>query len=901
MATNDSKLSRVKKNTKTKKVKKPVWKKILLWAFIAFAAVGLSVGGLFISYIITAPELDAELLDVPFASQLYDKDGQLFADMGSENRIKIKYEDLPEVLIEALTATEDSRFFDHPGIDVRRIFGAVIGNFKNGFGSEGASTITQQVVENMFLTPDKKIKLKVQEQWLALKLERAYSKEEILEMYLNKIYFGSGAYGVGKAAEVYFGIDDLHELTLVQAAILAGLPQRPNGYNPFEYPELMQGRVNTVLKLMVRHGKITQAEADEAAKIGVETVLTDKVPTRSIPYQAFVDQIEKEIEEKIPGTDINSDGLIIHTTLDVNAQKYAEFLLAESEQNPIHFSDEKLEAAITVVDTKTGAIRAIGGSHNNQGKMGYNYATQVTNQGGSVMKPILAYAPAIEFDNYSTYEQILDDKFVTDSGHEIKNVDKQQHGWVSVRTALTHSYNIPALKTFEEIGSDQIKPFAEKLGIKFPDTTKKLHPQDAIGGTDSEITVLNLAGAYSPLGNEGIYNEPFSVTKVEFPDGSVINLQAKPVAAMSDFTAYMVTDMMKSVMTSGTGKLANIPGLPIAGKTGTTNESKNIWFGGFTTNYTIATWTGYANPASIPADDRVIPRQLFKHMMTELSKDIETPDFVKPDSVVEVAIEKGSNPPVLASENTPKDNIVKELFVKGTEPTKVSDKYKELKVPENLTAIYNEDENAIDVNWEYSEMEEDYEFEVSYKVNDGELRNLATTPDLSLKLTEVDIASTYTIQVVTIDKKGNRKSDPATVTVNTPETMEPDDNTELETIPEVTNLVAKYMKANSVIEVTWEYNGPTNVTFEVNVNGQTKSVNGKSLSVKGAKPGETYEVVVTVIDTENKDNRSKAKTTNLKIPTDEVPPDETVDPEPGNEEEPPVSVDPEEPEENEIN
>src|SRR5699024_6525048 len=220
-----------------------------------------------------------------------------------ENRTKIEYDDIPDVLIDAVVATEDSRFFEHSGIDVRRIGGAIKANITRGFGAEGASTITQQVVENMFLTPEKSIKLKVQEQWLALKLEREFTKEQILEMYLNKIFYGNNAYGVAKASEVYFGKEDLHDLTLIESAMLAGLPQRPTAYNPFENPELMQERVQTVLKLMVRHGKITQEEADEANAIDVASVLTDKKPNTT-PYNAFVQKVNDELNRKLDGVDI---------------------------------------------------------------------------------------------------------------------------------------------------------------------------------------------------------------------------------------------------------------------------------------------------------------------------------------------------------------------------------------------------------------------------------------------------------------------------------------------------------------------------------------------------------------------------------------------------------------------
>ena len=253
-----------------------------------------------------------------------------------------------------------------------------------------------------------------------------------------------------------------------------------------------------------------------------------------------------------------------------------------------------------------------------------------------------------------------------------------------------------------EIGPDRAKEFAENLGIEFAD--EHLVPQDAIGGTSTNSFPLQLAGAFSAFGNEGIYTEPYAVVKVEFPDGSVIDLKPEPEAVMADYTAYMVTDMLKDVVTEGTGQSANIPGLPVAGKTGTTNlqdkpGANNSWFVGYTTNYSIGVWTGYKEN-NRALETTQIPRELFKNTMVEISKDIETPDFERPSSVVEVAVEKGSNPPALPSEFTPKENIITELFVKGTEPNTVSEKFDELEPVSNLSATYNEDTQAIDISWD---------------------------------------------------------------------------------------------------------------------------------------------------------------------------------------------------------
>ncbi|HZW68877.1 MAG TPA: PBP1A family penicillin-binding protein [Pseudogracilibacillus sp.] len=866
MANHNSRTARKRQVTKKKK---SIWKKMLLVLMTIFLIAILGVGGVFGYYVATAPKLDIDKLNVAYSSQFLDMDGEVFADIGTENRKNVKYEELPEVLINAVTATEDARFFQHPGIDVRRIGGAVVANIKHGFGSEGASTITQQVVENMFLTPEKKIKLKVQEQWLALKLEREYSKEQILEMYLNKIFYGSNAYGVAKAAEVYFGVENLEDLTLVQAAMLAGLPQRPSAYNPFENPDLMQERVDTVLTLMVRHNKISEEEAEEARAIDVASVLTDKKP-RSLPYEAFRQQAIAELEEKLPDVDVFSAGLEIHTNLDASIQEHVEFLLTDSDSNPIPYPDKDLQAGMSVVDTQTGEIRAIGGSRNRENVMGDNYAIKLERQPGSTIKPILSYGPAIDYEKWSTYEQINDDKpYVTGSGHEIRNWNRKYQGWMSARTALKHSYNVPAVKTFMEIGPDRAKKFAENLGIEFAD--KHLGPQDAIGGAATTVTPLQLAGAFSAFGNEGIYTEPHAVSKVVFPDGSVVDLKPSPEAAMADYTAYMVTDMLKDVLKSGTGTNANISHLPVAGKTGTTNVkgktgANNSWFAGYTTNYSIGIWTGYSNEHNRVMPNTQIPHALFKNTMTEISKDIETADFKKPDSVVELSIEKGSNPAKLASEFTPSSNIVKELFVKGTEPSAVSKKFEKLDPVSNLTASYNESGNKIDVKWDYNN-EDNIVFDVNFAIDSASKKKLTTTTDRTATIDNIELGSSYTIEVIAMDEDSGLKSDPVSVTVNLEEEED-------EEIPAVSNLNGNYHAESRSIDVTWNYDGPSGA-FEVTVNGgQAQTVNQNSFKISDITPSEAYTVTVTAIAN---DTRSESKSVTIKTEAVEEEPDNEND------------------------
>src|SRR5690625_2318854 len=860
MATN----SRTSRRSKQKKQKKSIWKRLLKYTSLFILLACIIGGGFFIYFIVTAPDLDPDKLDVPYAAQLYDQDGNQFADMGEENRVKVNYDDLPEELIDAVVATEDSRFYKHKGIDLRRIGGAIKANIQRGFGAEGASTITQQVVEQMFLTPDKSIKRKVQEQWLALKLERQYSKEEIMEMYLNKNFYGGNAYGVGKAAEVYFDKEDLSELTLLENAILAGLPQRPTAYNPFKNPDLTAERVDTVLTLMVRHGYISEEEAGEARQSEIESVLTDKEPSGN-KYDAFVDKVLDELDEKLTDVDVYSAGLKVHTTLDTKAQDRVELLLSDAEDNPIAYPDDDLKAGMAVLDTQSGAIQAIGGGRNRENK-GYNYAyNDKGRQPGSVFKPIAAYGPAIENEEWSTYHQINDDKPYEKGGsNPIRNWDRQYHGWLSIRQALAQSYNVPAAKTFEETGSDNVKEFANGLGIEFADET--LDARDAIGGSSTNTTPLELAGAYAAFGNEGIYTEPYAVTEVEFSDGSTVDLTPESEAAMSDYTAYMITDILKDVVKSGTGTNANIPSLDMAGKTGTTNLADS-WFSGYTTDYTISIWTGYDDQDTVMPDDQV-PHRLFTNTMEYLSEDTDTEDFTKPDSVVEVDVQKGSNPPSLASENAPSDSIVTELFVKGTEPDKVSEEYEELDAVSDLKAEYKEDDNEIDISWDYDD-DADVSFEVSYQTDDGDMKELTTTEDKDTSLSSVEEGKKYTIQVIAVSNESDTKSDAATTTVDLSAEEDDDnnddnnDNNNDDEDMDLGNLQAQYN--NGGIDISWDYSGP-DASFELDINGQTQSVDSTSEHFDGAEPGETYNITVTPVAG---DQRGDSEETSITIPNDE--------------------------------
>lgn len=885
----DNSQSRAARRKQKKSAKKSIWKKLLIAISILFISLVLG-GGILVTYwIATAPALDASKLSDPYPSVFLDKNGEEFAKRGSENREKVEFEELPQVLIDAVIATEDARFFDHAGIDLRRIGGAVIANITDGFGSQGASTITQQVVEKSFLSPEKKLSIKVQEAWLALKLERELPKEQILEIYLNKIFYGANAYGVKQAAQTYFGKEDLGELTLPEAAILAGLPQRPTAYNPFENPDLTKKRMDTVLTLMVRHEKITEEQANEAREVDVTSLLAESRPV-SRPYDAFIRQVEKEVSEKLDGADINSDGLIIHTTLDTNAQDYIEFLLTDSDENPIQYPNDQYQAAMTLIDTKTGAIQAIGGGRNQEvGE--FNYAIQGGSQPGSTIKPILAYAPAIEYNKISTYHQLNDDKPYEAPGlnKPIRNATRTYSGWVTARYALAQSLNVPTLKLFEEVGRENAKEFAENLGINFK---KDIALTDAIGGASLNVTPIQLAGAFQAFGNQGVHYEPYAVTKVVFPDGQEVDLRPESEVVMSDYTAYMTTDMLKTAITHGTGTRANVSGLPLAGKTGTTSfdngEAKDSWFVGYTTNYTLSVWTGEVNDDNkpLPISDTGISKDLFRYVMSHVSEGIDTRDFEKPSSVVEVQVEKGTNPPALPSSYTPSSNIITELFVKGTEPTSVSEKYDKLDQVDNLKAEYKEEDNIILLSWEY-DSSDDITFEISTRVNGGEMKELSSTDNFSLEISEPE-SGEHEFQVVVVDKNdSDNRSDPATATVKVPESEEEQEEEENEeeenagNIPSVEGLTANYVAESGLIDVNWTYNGPP-ASFKVVVNGeQSQNVQSPGIEISGGIPGQSYTIEVIPIGLNGANQNQEGDSTQVTV---QVPPEQEEEDTPVSEE-----------------
>ncbi|VXC34987.1 peptidoglycan glycosyltransferase (penicillin-binding proteins 1A and 1B) [Bacillus mycoides] len=732
-------------NKEEKPKKKGSFFKRFLIGCLLLGIVGLVAGvSAFFVMVKDAPKLDKSKLVNPLSTKFLDKNGNFFYEYGAEKRTHVTYDQIPKVIESAFLATEDARFYDHNGIDFRRTGMAVMENVTGGFGSQGGSTITQQVVKNYFLTMDKTAKRKVQEWYLSYKLEQQYSKHEILEMYLNKINLGNRSYGISTAAKKYYG-KDLKDIQLHEAAMLAGLPQGPNIYDPTKPDNVDRAtkRRNIVLTLMNRHGYITKQEMNDAMQIPVTQGLLPSSEVTEMKYQAFIDAVVKEVEKEYPDINIGSDGLTIHTTLDQDAQDYAEKIM---DGNLIKYPNDQFQGSFVFMDTQSGEVRAIGAGRKESKSTfkGHNMAVDLKRQVGSTMKPIFDYGPAIENLQWSTYHQLNDSEYTYSDGTKIKNATGNFKGDVSLREALKKSLNIPALKTAQAVGIPKAQEFAEGLGMTFKDG--KAYESTAIGS--NEGSPLDVAGAYAAFGNDGVYNKPHFVKEVIFPDGKKKSFKPKEQRAMHDHTAYMVTDVLRDVVkpgSGGTGPTAYVSGFDVAGKTGTQNfDAKDIkkygipadanrdsWFAGYTPQYTMAVWTGYEKngPENYISDRYTkIAQQMFQVMMSKFATDKSR--FERPSSVQE---------------------INGELYVKGAK----KDAVKEIKVdpPSGLNVAFD-GASTVTLNWSGPSSDVDA-YAASYKATDGSSGSLSVS-GTTATLGGIKPGVTYSFSVVA--KKGTGTS-----------------------------------------------------------------------------------------------------------------------------------------------
>ena len=619
-----------KKIFKTKNNKKNMkkWLKIILLTMLICFIVGIvAIIGFFSYIVISAPEFDEELFYVTEPSIIYDKDGNEIAKLGLEKRVTLSYDELPEVLIDAIVATEDSRFFEHNGVDWARFLKASFYQLLGRSEAGGASTLTMQVSKNNISQDNtsrgiKGIIRKFTDVYVSLfKIEKNYTKEQIMEFYVNTYWLGSNSYGVEQISLTYFG-KSAKELNLAEAAMIAGLFQAPGTYNPYTNPEATETRRQTVLKLMKRHGYITEKEYNIAKELTVDKLVIPKEESAIVsgtisPYQSYIDRVVEEVEEKT-GHNAYTTSMEIYTTLDTDIQDYVnDIMYGES----YDWENDVAQAGIAILSVKDGSVVALGGNRKNDRIDAYNYATDPRKQIGSTAKPLYDYGPAIEYNNWSTYQTLVDEPISYSDGNPINNWDGTYDGFETMRLALTRSRNIPALKTFKALNKKNIIEFVTGLGLtpeiyscdsgykrekkmcinrENPDDVKEayvastLHEAHAIGGYDGE-SPLTLAGAYNAFPNKGVYIEPHTFTKLIYRDTEeeyINDIVTNEV--MSEETAYMVSDMLASTATYAMGRHYNVNGVKYAAKTGTTNfeydklvENNMQWTGAVNDIWTV--------------------------------------------------------------------------------------------------------------------------------------------------------------------------------------------------------------------------------------------------------------------------------------------------------------------------
>ena len=619
------------------------WLKYVAIAAISFFLLLFVLGGLIFGYYaMKAPTLSEKDLVATTSSKIYDNQNNLIADLGAEKRINVSTNEIPTDLVNAIVAIEDHRFFNHRGVDIIRIGGSFLHNLRGG--SQGGSTLTQQLIKLTYFstsTADQNLSRKAQEAWLAVQLEQKATKQEILTYYINKVYMSNGNYGMQTAARSYYA-KDLKDLSLPQVALLAGMPQAPNQYDPYTNPEAALQRRNLVLKEMLDMKSITNEQYESA----VNTPVTDGLQslTGSSNYPAYMDNYLKEVIQQVEeetGYNVLTTGMDVYTNVDTAAQKRLWDIYNSDEY--VNYPDNELQVASTIIDVTNGKVIAQLGSRHQSSNVsfGTNQAVETNRDWGCTMKPISDYAPAIEHEEYSSTGITIPDTPYNFPGTntQIYNWDRQYYGNISMVYALQQSRNVTAVRALEKVGLKKAKKFLSSIGIDYPEMVYA----NAISSNTSDssnkygASSEKMAAAYATFANGGTYYKPQYVNRVVFSDGTTKNFETSGTRVMKEATAYMMTDMLKSVITAGLGYNANISGLYHAGKTGTSNYADNELkkltkdynyssivtpdesFVGYTTQYSMAVWTGYTNRLTPVLDDGIkVATDVYKQMMLYL-------------------------------------------------------------------------------------------------------------------------------------------------------------------------------------------------------------------------------------------------------------------------------------------
>lgn len=621
-----------------------------------FIAAFLLGGGVFLYYANKAPELSESKLVATTSSKIYDSKNELIADLGAERRVNAQSSDIPTDLVNAIVSIEDHRFFNHRGIDSIRIAGAFLRNLRSNSGLQGGSTLTQQLIKLTYFstsTADQTLSRKVQEAWLAIQLERTATKQEILTYYVNKVYMSNGNYGMQTAAENYYG-KDLKDLSIPQLALLAGMPQAPNQYDPYSHPEAALERRNLVLSEMQRQGYLT-AEQYETA---INTPITDGLQSlKSLnSYPQYMDNYLKEVIDQVEqetGYNLLTTGMEVYTNVDQEVQKHLWDVYNTDQY--VSYPDDDIQAASTIVDVSNGKVIAQLGSRHQASNVsfGTNQAVETNRDWGSTMKPITDYAPALEYDIYDSTAYMLKDVPYNFPGTStpVYNWDRGYYGNITLQTAIQQSRNVPAVETLDRVGLDKAKKFLNGLGIDYPTMVyaNAISSNTTESGKQYGASSEKMAAAYAAFANGGIYHKPMYINKIVFSDGSSKEYSDPGSRAMKETTAYMMTEMMKTVLTYGNGRGAYMSWLPQAGKTGTSNytddEIENYikrydyvapdeMFVGYTRKYSMAVWTGYSNRLTpIVGDGFTVATSIYRSMMQYLAEDDHPGDWTMPEGL----------------------------------------------------------------------------------------------------------------------------------------------------------------------------------------------------------------------------------------------------------------------------
>ena len=633
---------------KGKKVKFNLFRLAVIVVVIGFVIACGTVIGFITASVKNLPEQLGDLRPAA-ASQFFDSENNLIATTKSEeNRIPVKLAQVPQHLQDAFIAVEDIRFYQHIGVDPRAILRAVWSNITSSEISEGGSTITQQLAKNAVLSQERTLKRKIQEAFVAMQIEKEYSKSEIMEMYLNQIYFGQGAYGVQSASRVYFG-KDVEQITLAQAAMLAGIPKSPNYYNPLNNFKAAKERQELVLEQMLKYNLITSEEAIAAREEKIDVTSHQQAAGANM-LNYYIDYVTQLVIDKFGADAVYKEGLKIYTTIDMKMQRAAEAAMGNL---PIYSTDEnKLQqpqGALVAVDPRTGHVKAmVGGRGTDQ----FNRAVLAERQPGSAFKPFV-YMAAI--DSGLTPATILDDTEkalkTLPSSYQPRNYDWRFHGKVSMRTALVNSYNIPVVFLTQQLTPQKVISFAQKAGISslvLSGSVNDVTLAMSLGGLTRGVTPLEMASAFGVFAQNGKYVEPVAILKVVDRNNKTI-FTAKQVEQQvwPAKTTYVVTDMLQDVIRRGTGYGANI-GRPAGGKTGTTSEYKDAWFVGFTPDLSASVWIGNDSGGHLNGmTGGDLPAQLWKSFMLAALKDSPAQSFSRPAGVIippEPVIKKDDDP-----------------------------------------------------------------------------------------------------------------------------------------------------------------------------------------------------------------------------------------------------------------